>query len=209
MSLKFKVSLFIILILVLDQVFKIIIKTTMFLGESHPVLGRWFILHFIENNGMAFGFEFGGQVGKVILTLFRLVAVAGLIWFIGKMISQGAPVGFVMALGAITAGAAGNIFDSAFYGMIFSESYLQNPMIEGSGVAGMFPDGGGYGKFLQGKVVDMLYFPIIRGEFPQWFPWRAGESFIFFRPVFNLADSAITCGVFWVLIFQRKFLKTL
>ncbi len=209
MSLRLKVSLFILLILVIDQVSKVVVKTSMFLGESHPVLGQWFILHFIENNGMAFGFEFGGKTGKVILTLFRLVAVTGLIWFIGKMISQGAPVGFVMALGAITAGAAGNIFDSAFYGLIFSESYLQNPMIEGSGVAQMFPDGGGYGKFLQGKVVDMLYFPILRGEYPSWIPWKGGDNFIFFRPVFNLADSAITCGVFWVLLFQRKYLKTL
>ena len=181
----------------------------MYYGESRPVLGGWFFLHFIENPGMAFGFEFGGKIGKYILTLFRMVAVGVLIWFMFKSINKNAPLGFILALVLITAGAAGNIFDSAFYGIIFSESYYQNPMIDGSGVAHLFPKEGGYAPFMQGKVVDMLYFPIIRGTWPDWSPIRPGEQFIFFRPIFNLADSAITVGVGWVLLFQRKYLRTL
>lgn len=210
MATKYKVTLLILILLIADQASKILIKTNMHLGESIPVIGQGFIIHFIENNGMAFGLEFGGQVGKIILTVFRLVAVGALIWYIGRMIKKEAPIGFILALGAITAGAAGNIFDSAFYGLIFSESTFHNPIIQDSGVAQLFPpDGGHYGHFLQGRVVDWLYFPMIRGHYPDWFPFKGGQSFIFFRPIFNLADSAITVGVAWVLLFQRKYLRTL
>ncbi len=209
MKLSQKVAILIAAILIVDQVVKVIIKTNMYLGESIPVFGNWFIIHFIENNGMAFGYEFGGQFGKIALTLFRILAVGGLLWFISSIIKKGAPTGFVLALGLITAGAAGNIFDSLFYGMIFSESTYVNPMIDGSGVASLFPEGGGYGKFLQGRVVDWIYFPIIRGQYPEWFPFKGGDSFLFFRPVFNIADSAITIGVAWILFFQRKYLRTL
>lgn len=179
------------------------------MGESIPVIGQWFILHFIENNGMAFGFEFAGNWGKLALSIFRIIAITGLTWYIFILIKKGAPTGFILALGLITAGASGNIFDSAFYGLIFNESTIANPMIEGSGVATLFPAEGGYSSFLQGRVVDMFYFPVLTGSYPEWLPWKGGDSFIFFRPVFNVADSAITIGVGWILIFQRKFLKTL
>ena len=181
----------------------------MYMGESIPVIGNWFILHFIENNGMAFGLEMGGSWGKYALSIFRIVAVSGLTWYIIHLSKKDAPTGFLLALGLITAGAAGNILDSAFYGLIFNESTMMNPMIEGSGIASLFPEGGGYAGFLQGRVVDMFYFPILTGYYPDWFPWKGGDSFIFFRPVFNVADSAITIGVAWILIFQRKFLRTL
>jgi len=209
MKLTHKVTFLIIAILLIDQIVKIVIKTNMSLGESIPVLGRWFIIHFIENNGMAFGYEFGGKFGKIALTVFRVLAVTGLLFFIRALIKKDAPTGFVLALGLITAGAAGNIFDSLFYGLLFSESGYMNPMVEGSGVASIFPEGGGYGHFLQGRVVDWIYFPIIRGHYPDWFPIKGGDSFLFFRPVFNIADSAITIGVGWILIFQRKYLRTL
>ena len=199
----------IFLILLIDQVSKIIVKTNMFLGESIPVLGNWFILHFIENNGMAFGFEFAGEFGKLALSIFRISAVSALVWFIITLAKKEAPAGFLLALGLITAGAAGNIFDSAFYGLIFSDSTMMNHMIEGSGVATLFPEGGGYSSFLHGRVVDMFYFPVLTGTYPEWIPWKGGDSFIFFRPVFNVADSAITIGVAWILLFQRKYLRTL
>jgi len=209
MSIKSKVFLLIFIILLVDQVSKILVKTNMYMGESIPVIGNWFILHFIENNGMAFGFEFAGNFGKLALSLFRIVAITGLTWYIFRLIKKGAPPGFILALGLITAGATGNILDSAFYGLIFSDSSMANPMIEGSGVATMFPAEGGYSGFLQGRVVDMFYFPVLKGYYPDWIPWKGGDPFIFFRPVFNLADSAITIGVAWILLFQRKYLKTL
>ncbi len=209
MSIKSKVFLLIFIVLLIDQVSKILIKTNMYMGESIPIFGNWFILHFIENNGMAFGFEFAGNWGKYALSIFRIIAVSGLTWYILHIIKQDAPIGFILALGLITAGAAGNIIDSAFYGLIFNESTYMNPMVEGSGVATLFPEGGGYSSFLQGRVVDMFYFPVLTGRYPEWLPWKGGDSFIFFRPVFNVADSAITIGVGWVLLFQRKYLRTL
>lgn len=209
MRLQYKVTLLIAIILIADQIIKVIVKTNMHLGESIPVFGNWFIIHFIENKGMAFGMTFGGDTGKVILTSFRIVAVTLLILFIRQMIKKGAPTGFILAMGLITAGAAGNIIDSMFYGMIFSESTFPNPMMQTTGIATAFPEGGGYSSFFHGSVVDWAYFPVIKGSWPDWFPGKGGQSFIFFRPVFNLADSAITIGVFWVLLFQRRFLKTL
>lgn len=208
MRIQHKVTLLILFILITDQVIKFIVKTNMYLGESIPVFGEWFQIYFIENNGMAFGYEFGGKLGKVLLTSFRIVAVTGLLFFIRAMIKKGAPTGFILALAMITAGAAGNIFDSMFYGMIFSESSYGNPLVEGSGIAALFPEGGGYGTFMHGKVVDWTYFPIIKGHWPEWFPWKSGQQYLFFRPIFNLADSCITVGVGWVLLFQRKFLRT-
>ncbi len=209
MSKQFKVILLVILVLVLDQVVKILVKTHMSIGETIPVIGNWFKIHFVENRGMAFGVTLGGVWGKIALTVFRLIAVVALAIFINNMIKKGMPIGFILALGLVTAGAAGNIFDSAFYGLIFNESTYHNSMIPGSGVAELFPKGGGYAPFLQGSVVDMLYFPIIDTTWPSWVPIWGGQSFTFFRPIFNVADSAITCGVIWILIFHRKALKTI
>jgi len=186
-------------ILIADQILKIWIKTSMVLGEEIPLIGNWANIHFIENNGMAFGLEWGGTTGKIILTLFRLAAAALICWYIKRMVKHDAPLGFIFSVGAIMAGALGNIIDSAFYGMIFSESYYQ--------AATIFPEGGGYSSFLQGKVVDMFYFPVINTYWPEWSPIKPGESLIFFRPVFNIADAAITTGVFAIIIFQKKYFE--
>ena len=186
-------------ILILDQTLKIWIKTHMFLGQEIHVLGNWFIIHFTENNGMAFGYEFAGSFGKIFLSLFRIFAVALIAWYLHKLIKSKAPTLVIVSISMIFAGALGNIIDSAFYGLIFDNSFYQ--------IATLFPKGGGYAGFLHGKVVDMLYFPIISGHFPQWFPVWKSEEFIFFRPIFNLADSSITIGVFIIILFQRKFFK--
>ena len=199
MTIAKKSVLIILLIILLDQVLKIWIKTHMVLGQEYHILGNWFIIHFIENNGMAFGMEIAGKFGKIILSLFRIGAVAGIGWYLIYLIKQKAPTGLIITISIIMAGAVGNIIDSAFYGMIFSNSYYH--------VAGMFPAEGGYSSFLHGRVVDMFYFPIIKGTFPEWIPFRGGDSFIFFRPVFNIADSSITVGVTLILIFQKRFFK--
>lgn len=191
--------LVIILVLIIDQVFKIWIKTNMMLGEEYKIFGDWFIIHFTENNGMAFGMEFWGEKGKIFLTLFRVVAVTGIGWYLNHLIKEKAPKMLIISLALIMAGALGNIIDSVFYGVIFDNSYYQ--------VAEFMPRDGGYSTWLQGKVVDMFYFPIIKGYYPSWFPFWANQEFIFFRPVFNIADSAITIGVAYILIFERSFFK--
>ena len=189
-------------ILVIDQVFKFIIKTNYFLGEDHPVLGSWFRLHFVENEGMAWGWKLGksGSVGKMALTLFRLAAVVFGVYFIHKIIKEKYHRGFIICVALIFAGAVGNLIDSLFYGMIFEESdpFRQN-------VARLFPEGGGYAGFLHGKVVDMLYFPIINTTFPTWMPVWGGEPFEFFSPVFNIADASISIGLIVILLFQKRF----
>jgi len=196
-----KAVLFIILILVLDQVLKIWVKTHMVLGQEIHLFGNWGMLHFIENYGMAFGMEMGGKPGKLILSVFRIIAIAGIGWFLTSIIRKEANIGLILSISAIMAGAIGNIIDSAFYGMIFSESFQQP--------AFMFPPGGGYSSFLHGKVVDMFYFPVINTQWPDWSPFRPGESLVFFRPVFNIADSVITCGVFAIVLFQKRMFKDL
>ena len=196
-----KAILLIILILIADQALKVWVKTHLVIGEDIHLLGNWGMLHFIENNGMAFGMEMGGKPGKLILSVFRIIAIFGIVWFLNSIIRKKAYPGLILAVSAILAGAIGNIVDSAFYGMIFSESFHQ-PAI-------LFPPGGGYSSFLHGRVVDMLYFPVIDSHWPDWSPFRPGESLIFFRPVFNIADSAITCGVFAILIFQKKMFRDL
>ena len=169
------------------------------MGEEINVFGNWFIIHFTENEGMAFGMRFGGDSGKLILSIFRIVAIIAIGWYLVKITSRNESKGLILSMSLIFAGALGNIIDSAFYGMIFSESYTQ-PAI-------LFPPGGGYSSFLHGRVVDMFYFPVINTHWPEWSPFRPGESLIFFRPVFNIADSAITCGVFAILLFQKKMFR--
>jgi signal peptidase II len=199
MSTAKKSVLLILAILTADQILKIWVKTHMVIGQEIHLFGNWGILHFIENNGMAFGMEMGGTPGKLILSIFRIVAIFGIGWFLASLIKKKAHTGLILAVSAIMAGAIGNIIDSAFYGMIFSESYNQ--------AAILFPPGGGYSGFLHGRVVDMLYFPVINTHWPQWSPLHPGESFIFFRPVFNLADSSITCGVAAIILFQKRMFK--
>jgi len=199
MSAAKKSILLISLILLVDQILKIWVKTHMTIGEEIHLFGNWGILHFIENNGMAFGMEMGGKPGKFILSIFRILAIFGIVWYLSLLIKRKAHIGLILAVSAIMAGAIGNIIDSAFYGMIFNESYGQ--------VATLFPPEGGYSSFLHGRVVDMFYFPIIKTQWPLWSPINPGESFIFFRPVFNLSDSAITCGVFSILLFQKRMFR--
>jgi signal peptidase II len=196
MSAAKKSIIFIIVILLADQILKIWIKTHMVIGQEIHVFGNRGMLHFIENNGMAFGMEMGGKTGKIILSLFRIIAIFGIGWYLNSLLKKKASLGLIFAVSAIMAGAIGNMIDSAFYGLIFSESYNQTALF--------LPPGGGYSSFLLGRVVDMFYFPLINTNWPDWSPIRAGQSFIFFRPVFNLSDSAITCGVFSILLFQKK-----
>ena len=180
-----------ILLVVIDQVIKVLVKTNMTLGESIPVLGNWFQLLFVENKGMAFGMAFGGVVGKYLLTFFRLVLFGVLVWWISKLLRRGnVPTGVLVGLTLITAGALGNIVDCLFYGLIFSES-------TSSAVATW----SSYAPFMQGKVVDMFYFPL--WTWPDWVPGLGGH--IFFEPVFNFADSCVTCGAIYLILFHWKF----
>lgn len=173
----------------------------MTLGQEFLVAGNWFIIHFTENNGMAFGLQFAGEYGKLALSLFRILAVGFLAWYIIHLANRKTGFGVLFAFSLILAGALGNIIDSAFYGIFFSESTYFD-------VARFMPAEGGYSTLLHGKVVDMFYFPIFEGNYPQWVPFWGGQSFIFFRPVFNIADSAITTGVLILVIFQRQFFNS-
>jgi signal peptidase II len=195
-----KVILLIFLVLIIDQVVKIWVKTHMYLGEEIPIFGsERMLIHFVENNGMAFGLSLGGEYGKLALSLFRIIAVGFLGYYIHFLIKHKATFGLLACFGLILAGALGNIIDSAFYGLIFSESSYHH-----AGVAEMFPEEG-YAGFLHGKVVDMLYFPLIEGTYPDWVPFKGGDPFRFFRPVFNLADTSITVGVLSLILFHRHF----
>ena len=193
-----KAALIIILILIVDQILKILVKTNMYMGESIRVFGHWFFIHFTENEGMAFGMKLGGEWGKLMLSLFRIAAVAALVIWLYRLTRKKIHTGLLVSISLIIAGATGNIIDSAFYGLIFNESTFMQ-------VASFFPPEGGYASFLHGKVVDMLYFPIIDTTYPSWVPLVGGKEMVFFRPVFNIADSAITTGVIILIIFQKKF----
>ena len=194
-----KITIFVIALLVLDQVSKILVKTHMTLGQAINVFGDWFQIYFVENIGMAFGMAFGGLVGKFILTFLRIALGVAMIIYIRKLLKRDdVPTGILYGLAAIMCGAFGNIFDSLFYGMIFSESGFTQ-------VATMFPEGGGYAGPFFGKVVDMLYFPIIDTTFPDWMPFIGGKPFRFFSAIFNVADSCITVGAFYLAIFHWRF----
>lgn len=196
-----KLTIIAVVLLVIDQVTKILVKTNMHLGESIPVLGNWFQILFVENKGMAFGMEFGGNVGKFLLTFFRIVLVTFLVFYMKKLLKKDTPFGVLVGIMLIMVGALGNIIDCLFYGVLFGPStYMQT--------AEFMPDGGGYAPFFFGKVVDMLYFPIINTTWPSWVPGVGGKELVFFRPIFNIADSCITCGAFYLIIFKWKFFSS-
>ncbi len=206
----YKVVLLVMLVLLIDQASKFYIKTNFEINEQVNIFGLdWARLLFVENEGMAFGIKFNVEhgdfdYGKLILSLFRIVMVVGLIWYTRVLLRAKAPMGFVYCVGLITAGALGNIIDSTFYALIFSGDY--------HGVAQLMPFGEGYGLteelpmrgFLHGRVVDMFYFPITTIHLPEWL---GGSSFLFFSPIFNVADAAITTGVLSILVFQRRFFR--
>ena len=172
-----------VLLVVIDQVVKILVKSNMEIGEHFNVIGNWFQILFIENEGMAFGMKFGGAVGKFCLSFFRIALFGALCWWISSLVRKGkAPTGVLVGLTLICAGAFGNIIDSLFYGMIFN-----------------------YAPFMFGRVVDMLYFPLIDTVWPQWVPFVGGDRLLFFAPVFNIADSCVTVGAIYLIFFQYKF----
>jgi signal peptidase II len=197
---KIKIPLLTVLsVLFIDQFVKIYIKLNYPLGEVAN-LGNWCILHFTENPGMAFGFEFGGDYGKITLSIFRILACIGGAFYIRHIVRKKEHIGFIFSVSLILAGAIGNILDSVFYGVLFGESDEFN-------VAKFMPEGGGYAHVLYGRVVDMFYFPIVNGHFPSWFPIWGGEEFQFFRPIFNFADFSISLGVGLIIAFQKRFTK--
>ena len=188
------------LVIIIDQALKIWIKTSFPHGPVMNIAGQnWAQLYFIENPGMAWGMELGGDWGKMLLTLFRLAAVTFGTWYMIRIVRQKYSTGFIVCAALIYAGALGNLIDSMFYGMIFEESSYTH-------VAKAFPAGGGYGGFLHGKVVDMLYFPMVKSTFPSWFPFVGGKDYEFFSPIFNIADASISVGVITLLLFQKRFL---
>lgn len=191
-------SIIIIGVIVLDQILKIWVKTNFYLGESYHITD-WFQLVFIENNGMAFGMEIGS---KLFLTLFRVVAVVALIYYICRIKSREyIKKGYVACFALITAGALGNIIDCLFYGVIFNNPFPPE-------TAALFPEGGGYASLFHGRVVDMFYFPLFSFTWPEWIPFVGGEHFLFFQPIFNLADAAITVGIISLILFYSKSLST-
>lgn len=186
-------------VLLSDQILKIWIKTNMLLGEDIPVTD-WFIIHFTENPGMAFGMQLGGAWGKILLSLFRIVTVGIIFVWLRRLIARKVATGGIVAVALVLAGALGNIIDSVFYGLLFGASEYDQ-------VAQFLPAEGGYAPLLMGKVVDMFYFPLFRGYLPEWLPFWGGDYFIFFRPVFNIADAAISTGVGLLLLYQKAVFK--
>lgn len=184
-------------ILIVDQIIKIEVKTNMSLGEALRITD-WFYIEFIENNGMAYGMTF---INKLVLSLFRMFAICGIGWYIWRVVNSGLfSKGYIVCLSMVLAGAAGNLIDCLFYGLIFNASTPFN-------VAHFVPFGEGYSTFLHGRVVDMFYFPIIHTQWPDWVPVWGGDDFVFFSPVFNFADSCISVGVVLLLLFFRKDLE--
>ncbi|MEY4927324.1 MAG: hypothetical protein RI894_1760 [Bacteroidota bacterium] len=186
-------------VLLIDQCIKIYVKTHFALGEFVlPFGGEWCQIHFVENPGMAFGLQLGGPIGKLLLSLFRVIAIGFLGYYLVKILKEEMAFGFICCIALVWAGAFGNIIDSAVYGLFFSESGTHTPAL-------LLPPGGGYAGFLHGKVVDMFYFPLWQGRLPTWLPFWGGEEAEFFRPVFNFADAAISVGVFFIVALQNKF----
>ncbi|MBZ9629463.1 lipoprotein signal peptidase [Salegentibacter sp. LM13S] len=194
MSLK-KAGIIIVLVLLIDQISKFYIKTNFSLGEEVPVFD-WFRILFVENEGMAWGTKIPGEYGKLFLTLFRLVAIVGIGYWLWDSVRKNGSRILITAIALIFAGAFGNIIDSVFYGIVFNDSYGQ--------VAEFMPAQGGYGTLFHGKVVDMLYFPLWQGNLPEWIPFWGGNYFTFFEPVFNIADTAISAGVILLLLFNKR-----
>lgn len=188
------VGIIIASILIIDQIVKILVKTRMFMGEDIPLIGEWCRLHFVENEGFAFGMAIGGKVGKIVLTLFRFFASGAILWYLLRSIKKGMRTSLTICLSLIFVGAVGNLIDSCFYGIIFNESCYN--------LAQLFPTEGGYAPFLQGRVVDMFYFPIIDTTWPDWMPIWGGKPLVFFNAIFNVADAAITVGAIWLIIDQ-------
>jgi signal peptidase II len=197
----------ILVVLLLDQSLKYWVKTSMLLREDIVIFPNWFILHFTENNGMAFGIELGGDIGKYLLTFFRIAAVGGILYFLNLQIKAGISRFSVICISLIMAGAMGNIIDSVFYGALFTSSgdLYGYPSVEQ--VHAVVDPANAYSTYFKGKVVDMLYFPLVETTWPEWVPILGGDSFTFFRPVFNIADAAISVGVFLILLFQRGILR--
>ena len=183
-------------VLIIDQIIKIWVKTHMYWHESIRITD-WFFIYFTENNGMAFGMEI---IGKLFLTSFRIIAVVLIIWYLIKIVKQNLKTGYIVCISLILAGAIGNIIDCVFYGVLFSESTH-------SSLATFVPIGEGYSEWFYGKVVDMFYFPIIDTNWPEWMPFVGGEHFIFFSPIFNFADAAISCGIIALILFYSKYLN--
>ena len=205
------VAFLIAVIIIIDQALKIWIKTSHPTGEVLRAGGMsWFRLHFIENPGMAWGWKFGNETGKMILTLFRLAAVIFGTWYLAKIVKQQYKKGFIICAALIYAGALGNLIDSMFYGMIFDKGLHYDAAIGDykpylNEVAKFSSNG--YSSFLHGSVVDMLYFPMVKSHFPSWFPFIGGDEFEFFSPIFNIADASISTGVITLLLFQKRFFK--
>ncbi len=199
MNRKFSViiaSLFVLLLI--DQIVKIYIKTHFSLGEEISYIGNWAKIHFTENPGFALGLSFGGNVGKIVLTLIRMVASVFLVYYLFKLSKQKVSNGVIVGITLVTAGAIGNLIDCVFYGVLFGESTYHT-------VATFLPQSGGYAPWLLGRVVDMFYFPVIQTTYPNWLPFVGGQELIFFRFIFNIADASITIGVIYLLLFQRRF----
>lgn len=191
-------------IIFIDQFLKFYIKLNYHHWQETRILGDWFRLYFVENEGMAWGWKFGGEVGKLLLTLFRLAAVIWGTFLLKDFIAKKMHKGFIICAALIYAGALGNLIDSMFYGLIFDTTYNSDNQKNAYVVANAFA-GKGYGSFLHGKVVDMLYFPLFEFTFPNWFPIWGGDKTVFFSPIFNIADASITIGVIAIFIFQKRF----